>query len=650
MNSAPPPVPPFPIYSNHSTTPNPSSATTPFSYSANYIPRRRTCSLPVYAHYLHQQLAGPPAKFPYDGSTLTNPFDINVRRPEFLEQTYDLIAAVTLDAIADYKADAAPIAPALAAELHASYLSHLFDKREPPDQLNSTQAATFMMFLQVREKVPLILETCGAAAAPAAAELDAAIRAAIAKPPDDFYTLSGSSFRPSQALAAVAPKYQPTIDFLLSELTTSESAFVAWYNQNPPPTESEAQRLLYRASTLAQNLDNIDPTNAALRAAAQPDPPTTKPPDTNARAHELWKSQLRRSILNSDPATLDGIIDRLNHPFGRNRPALIQQLSTFGPAAAPAIPAILNTLYSPWQNQEPGLDDACFDLLATFGPKAWSAVPHLQNYSPGMPSYPSAQRALAAIGLDHPEPADLRDQLFLQSASSTVGIHFTSVDEAIDSLITRFPPNGVAEMRLVATLGPRAHRAIPALIALLPTNPNSNSPREYAAEALSQIAPPYAKEVIPQIEQYVHHPDARFRTDIIGLMAHLGPDAIPYLLDAVNDKNEFVRGAAIEGFLHMNPAASPDLPAIILAHRSADWPLFLDRLPELNAPPALILPDLRMLLKSSYSLRSRAADALGNLGRDAAPARAELEQHRLGDVDPAVRKAAAAALPKIPAP
>ncbi len=190
---------------------------------------------------------------------------------------------------------------------------------------------------------------------------------------------------------------------------------------------------------------------------------------------------------------------------------------------------------------------------------------------------------------------------------------------------------------------------------LLPTVPESNSPREYAAEALAEIAPPFAKEVIPQIEQYVHNPDGRFRKDIIGLMAHLGPDALPYLRDALNDKSEYVRGAAIEGFLRMGPAAADDLPAVIAAmHQYTGGPNitpdFLDYLATLHVAPALFLPELRTLLKNSYDQRRRAAEILGNLGKDAAPARAELEQHRLGDTDPAVRQAAAAALLKIPAP
>ncbi len=179
-------------------------------------------------------------------------------------------------------------------------------------------------------------------------------------------------------------------------------------------------------------------------------------------------------MLNSDPETLDGIIDRLNHSYGRNRLALIRQLSAMGPAALPAIPAILATLQSFWGEKEAGLDDACFDLLASFGPKAWSAVPLLQNVTPGNVAYAGAQRALVAIGLDHPELTAVRDQLFLQSASSAIGNKFTSVDDAMDSLIARFAPNGVTEMRLVATLGPRAHGAIPALDRALA----SHSPRK----------------------------------------------------------------------------------------------------------------------------------------------------------------------------
>ena len=612
-------------------------------------------ALPAYARFVHALLTAPPVAIPHRPTLPPNYYDRRDLNSENYVNIYEYTMTEALDAIADYGPDAAPIAPSLAADFHATYLSPLFAERSNPNRnLTVEQRASLMMCICLREKLPPILVACGPAAAPAAPELDAALRIAVSIPPPQVNDYAGSPWPPSHALAAVALGYKPAVDFLVENLNKCHAQFIVWSTQSPDSRiPGEVDALLLHSSILVESLNNLDPTDAALRAALESESsPAANASGTLAAGEQAWQKHLHYIFVDSDSTMLQGIIDRLNSQGCRNHLALIRQLDRMGPAAIPAIPTLVRTLHDySMGDTPPNLDDACFDLLTKLGPAAWEAVPWLESFSP---DNIAAQRALAAIDRNQPELRALRQSMFIQKTQSLTGLKLASTDAAIDALIGRLnSDNPSSETQLLASLGPAAHRAIPALLALLPLHPNSNSPREFAAEALAKIAPPDAKNVIRQIVPYLQNP--RCRMDIVTLLANLGPDAAPYLRTALNDDNPYVRFAAIDGLLKMGPAAIPDLPAILEAangdtgyRRARD--LFLDRLPTLHAPPALVLPELKSLLQSTPDLRLRVAITLGNMGKDALPLRNDLEQRKLGDFDPEVRKAAAAALRKIDAP
>ncbi len=236
-------------------------------------------ALPAYGEFIQNQLAKLPVPLLNDGSTLIVPYDIHGREPENLVITYQLTMAAALDAVSDYGPDAAPLAPLLAKELHAVYTSPFFDRRGSlAVPLNASQTASLVMLAEVRDKAPPILIACGPRVASAADELDQALRASTTYVGLDYYAWSVS-----HALAAVAPKYQPAVDFLLAQLLVDRSSFLTWCRENPSNAlGEEGVKLLRHAGVLALLLDNLDPTNAALRAAVQP--VARKPDDNEALA------------------------------------------------------------------------------------------------------------------------------------------------------------------------------------------------------------------------------------------------------------------------------------------------------------------------------------------------------------------------------
>jgi HEAT repeat protein len=133
--------------------------------------------------------------------------------------------------------------------------------------------------------------------------------------------------------------------------------------------------------------------------------------------------------------------------------------------------------------------------------------------------------------------------------------------------------------------------------------------------------------------------DPRAMEDVQEDLARLGPQAVPYLIEALSDPDWSARQASV-GALRMigRPEAAPPLAAALLADNNSGG--ILEALEEIDSPDTVaLLPGA--LKNASPSTRYGVADFFGRLcnSKVVAPLVAAL-----GDEDPAVRMTAAKCL------
>jgi len=192
-------------------------------------------------------------------------------------------------------------------------------------------------------------------------------------------------------------------------------------------------------------------------------------------------------------------------------------------------------------------------------------------------------------------------------------------------------------------LGAIGSEAVPALIEALADE--DEQVRRAAAGALRDMGP-QAGDAIPALIQTLRDKDVSM--DAASALGEIGPQAIPALVEAVDDRDAQVRRGAILALGFIGPEAKEAAPLIIQAlEGDAEWLVRSGAANALGwikpdaseAVPALV----QALEDESEYVRSAAADALGEFGaqaRDAIPALIEA----LGDEYSGLRSSAARAL------
>jgi HEAT repeat protein len=156
---------------------------------------------------------------------------------------------------------------------------------------------------------------------------------------------------------------------------------------------------------------------------------------------------------------------------------------------------------------------------------------------------------LTKFGLDDEEWDLLRIALMRAGARSQLAIPILT-ELAQDS-------SGDQEnaSRTLATFGPQAQSAIPALLDLLARR--WEQPRQGAIAALQQIASEKSARLVAALK----HPNACVRSGVVEVLGHF-PGAIPVVTEALNDPSARVRLAALKSLTGFEEIARPAIPQI----------------------------------------------------------------------------------------
>jgi HEAT repeat protein len=199
-------------------------------------------------------------------------------------------------------------------------------------------------------------------------------------------------------------------------------------------------------------------------------------------------------------------------------------------------------------------------------------------------------------------------------------------------------------------LGPRVKEAVPDLARLL-KHPDREV-RIAAARALGAMGPA-ARPAVPAMAELLRTKDGRQRFQAAAALERLGPDAreaLPVLIEQLNDLEKMSPHPILQTLGHIGPDAKPALPALLKLLRSGDDIFTNDvaaAIGQIDLAAAEGLPGLIARLDhADPSARAGAARALGLIGPEAKAAAPALTK-RLEDPDKKVRVWAAFALARV---
>jgi len=284
-----------------------------------------------------------------------------------------------------------------------------------------------------------------------------------------------------------------------------------------------------------------------------------------------------------------GLIAALEHRDRLVRRAAAESLGCFGPAAKQAVPELIERL----QDEDWRVPYLAAQTLGRIGPEAREAIAPLATIVSNRQSDSTLRlAAVEALGRLGPD-----------AKVATAGL--------IDALADPCAEVATKAVDVLAAFGPDA---VPGLIRALKT-PNPDV-RCRAARALGQIGAD-ATKAAPALIKALADGDAATGFYSEEPLKRIGPAALPFLVEALDDEHENVRAGAVRILGHFGPESKPAVPALV---ESLDDP--------------------------DDTVRAGAASALGNIGTAARPALARLTA-ALQDNCISVRRTAASALKKI---
>lgn len=316
--------------------------------------------------------------------------------------------------------------------------------------------------------------------------------------------------------------------------------------------------------------------------------------------------------------------------------ALVQVGERGSDAQTAAVPVLVEAL----QHKDAAVRLEASQYLRMTGPAAKLAVPALTKL------------------LDDTSP-----EVKLEAALALVGVDAAHGPAAVPALTQGLKLNEALAARAakaLADIGPPAKAALPDLLAKFDAK-NAHL-RLYAAEAAARIDPahaPKAVEVLVALLKDKKHQSSMVRSYGLAALKHIGPSAkpaLPALTDLLKDDGPFHFDVAA-AMLAIDPESKPAVEWLRTVLRVLsggpnpdyeDADEVLERVPELGAAAAPLVPALAPLLKSKVLRQRRwAIEALGAIGPASKMTLPDLKALAASDSREDVRKLAAAAVAKI---
>lgn len=174
--------------------------------------------------------------------------------------------------------------------------------------------------------------------------------------------------------------------------------------------------------------------------------------------------------------------------------------------------------------------------------------------------------------------------------------------------------------------------------------------RRHAAQALGVMGPP-AAEAVPALIEVLNDENFTTRGYAELALGRMGSAAVLPLIDALHHQSYRVRRGAVRALAEVGSEAGPAIPHLIEAMASEDWLIRAHAAYALGRARPMtegVVPALIALLKNDvdYRVRNYSANALAEIGpvnEEIAPAL----QQALKDKSPDVREVARYALDKI---
>lgn len=254
----------------------------------------------------------------------------------------------------------------------------------------------------------------------------------------------------------------------------------------------------------------------------------------------------------------------------------VYHLGYIGPKAKPAVPALVNAL-----NQEP-LRESVLHSLGNIGVGAEEAIPALMK---AIAEYPSACRWHAAVALANIgngavaslEKGTKSEKMYLRiwcNAALAKQKEFDSPNlRYLAQLMKNTDKNTAGEaVRALTMLGPISKPLVPDLIEALK---HSVVPKKHIAFALAQTGKD-ARPAVPELIKLVQDADLGTRADAIYALSEIGSmgaaPAVPLLIQALktNDGSDAVmasriRYTAATALGNIGPDARPAIPELVIA-------------------------------------------------------------------------------------
>jgi HEAT repeat protein len=329
------------------------------------------------------------------------------------------------------------------------------------------------------------------------------------------------------------------------------------------------------------------------------------------KLYEDWNdgiSRILKVLKYDDPiqARLWHLIEICERPFPEDRLHAIRELSQLEAQAKPALSVLTKAIK---EDKYPDIKKAALAALKNMGR---DAVPAL-NAALEDPETDIRWRAADALANIGPEAAE---------AVSALASKLDDPDHHVRS----------SAANALVKIGPHS---VPALVAAVRHHDRDVGFR--VVDALGKIGPE-AAEAASVLVNTLKHPDCYyFVNEVADCIAKIGANAVPALVDAVNDRSMDSRVIAPGGFLNtrviaagvlgrMGPDAVEAVPALISAlsdHSDGMRLRALEALGKIGPKAAEAVPALTAVLKdkdSHFLERHYAAEALGRIGPKAAEA------------------------------
>lgn len=305
-------------------------------------------------------------------------------------------------------------------------------------------------------------------------------------------------------------------------------------------------------------------------------------------------------ILATGQKALPILIKNLEDPTSKYRANAAHCIGLFGNAADTAV----NALSKAVMDDDPGVAAQAAEALAGIGDEASSAV---------QPLLTAASRTKTKTAKPPSGVATTRRALFAQDMNAPVR---AAAIRALSRVTPRVALPEVKQKLLAALkdpsdqvrisaaeglglLPPDAASTLSALIAAL--NDSNSEVRRYAAVALNELGENAAPAIDALLEK-LGDPDVAL--DASRALAHLGPKALPKLLESLKSDNVTVRKGAAAAISNMSTGAAPAIPELLKCIHSGDENVDVKRFAIYalagagSEEPAKVVPTLVELMQS----------------------------------------------------